>query len=119
VNLIFVYGTLKRGFINNHRMEGQEFVGEAATVPGYVLYELEGYPGMVPEAAAPDGVTGEVWRVDDECLLGLDALEGTSEGLYRRESVRLQAPFAGSRVEAYVYLRSVEGRARLGSAWAG
>jgi len=118
VNLVFVYGTLKRGFINHHRMEGQEFVGAAATVPGYVLYELEGYPGMVADAAAAEGVTGEVWSVDDECLRGLDALEGTGEGLYRRESVPLQAPFAGSRVEAYVYMRSVGGRTRLGASWA-
>lgn len=119
MNLIFVYGTLKRGFINHCLMAGQEFAGTARTSPGYTLYDLGGYPGMVADAGALEGVEGEVWCVDDECLAGLDVLEGTAEGLYSREMVPLLAPFAESRIEAFIYQRSVEGRKRLGSAWAG
>jgi gamma-glutamylcyclotransferase (GGCT)/AIG2-like uncharacterized protein YtfP len=119
VNLIFVYGTLKRGFINHYLMAGQEFAGTAKTSPGYALYDLEGYPGLVADAGAPEGVDGEVWCVDDECLAGLDVLEGTAEGLYSRHTVPVLTPFAESRIEAYIYQRSVEGRKRLGSAWAG
>jgi gamma-glutamylcyclotransferase (GGCT)/AIG2-like uncharacterized protein YtfP len=74
---------------------------------------------MVAEAGAQEGVSGEVWSLDDECLAGLDVLEGTAEGLYGREAVPLREPFAKQRVEAYIYLRSVEGRRRLGSAWTG
>jgi gamma-glutamylaminecyclotransferase len=117
VKLIFVYGTLKRGCINHFRMEGQEFSGEAQTGPGYVLHDVGGYPGMVPDPAARDGVRGEVWCVDAECLADLDLLEGIAEGLYGRRAVELKAPFAGRHVEAYFYLESVEGRRRLGGAW--
>ena len=115
--LLFVYGTLKRGCSNHAYLAGQDFVGAAATAPGFALYELDGYPGMVAEAAAAEGVSGEVWSVDDACLARLDELEGTGEGLYRRQDVPLGAPFAGTRVEAYLYLPGVEGRARLGKTW--
>jgi gamma-glutamylcyclotransferase (GGCT)/AIG2-like uncharacterized protein YtfP len=55
--------------------------------------------------------------VDGACLARLDELEGTAEGIYRREVVPLGAPFADRRVEAYLYLLGVEGRTRLGNSW--
>lgn len=115
--LVFVYGTLKRGGSNHRYMAGQTFVGEARTGPGYRLYSLDGFPGMVMQADDREGVRGEVWSVDSACLERLDELEGTAEGLYRREPVPLQAPFAGRRVEGYLYLHSVEGRRKVGSVW--
>ncbi len=118
-NLIFVYGTLKQGHSNHHFLGGQTLLGPARTAPGFTLYDLEGYPGMVPFEGHPLGVAGEVWSVDDECLSRLDLLEGTAEGLYRREPVPLVAPFAGRGVEAYIYLRTVEDRRHIGSEWAG
>lgn len=114
---LFLYGTLRRGGSAHHRMSGQRFLGEARTVGGYGLYRLSGYPGLVavPEHAA--GVVGEVWEVDDAALGALDAYEGVSEGLYRREALPLRPPFDRERVEAYLYAHSVAGRAFLGSAW--
>jgi len=117
VTLIFVYGTLKRGCSNHPFLAGQTFVGAAHTACGYTLYELPGYPGMVANAGHPAGVAGEVWLVDDECLARLDALEGTTEGLYRRAAVPLLAPFSERRVEAYLYVPSVEGLRMLGGTW--
>jgi gamma-glutamylaminecyclotransferase len=117
MTLLFVYGTLKRGCSNSAFLGGQSFVGAAETAPGYALYALDGYPGMVAAAGDPEGVSGEVWSVDDACLARLDELEGTGEGLYRREEVPLAAPFADTRVEAYLYLPGVDGRARLGNTW--
>jgi gamma-glutamylaminecyclotransferase len=117
VTLIFVYGTLKRGCANHWFLSGQAFVGDARTAGGFTLYELSGYPGMVALEGHPAGVTGEVWSVDDDCLRHLDELEGTAEGLYRREPVPLLAPFAGQRVEAYLYLQTVDGRRDIGASW--
>jgi gamma-glutamylaminecyclotransferase len=114
---LFVYGTLKRGLSNHHFLAGQSYIGDARTAPGYALYELSGYPGMVPEPWNPDGVTGEVWSVDDACLAHLDELEGTEQGLYRRELVPLVAPFADVPVEAYLYSESLVGRRLVGSTW--
>jgi len=114
---VFVYGTLKRGLSNHSFLAGQAFLGEASTCPGYALYDAGGYPGMVADAGARAGISGEVWSVDAACLGRLDALEGTAEGLYRREAVPLAAPFADRVVEAYLFLGGVEGRARLGTDW--
>ena len=46
-------------------LAGQEFVGEARTVPGFRLFDLGGFPGLVPVKADRDGVAGEIWAVDD------------------------------------------------------
>jgi gamma-glutamylaminecyclotransferase len=115
--LVFVYGTLKRGGSNHLYLAGQTFVGEARTVPGFTLFELNGYPGMVPEAAASEGVTGEVWAVEANALARLDDLEGIAEGLYRREVVPLASPFDRKVVEGYVYARDAKGCRRLGATW--
>jgi gamma-glutamylcyclotransferase (GGCT)/AIG2-like uncharacterized protein YtfP len=117
MTLVFVYGTLKRGGANHHLLAGQEFAGAARTQPGFALYDLDGYPGMVADAEAREGITGEVWRVDDACIVLLDELEGTEEGLYRREAVALDPPFSNQTVEAYLYLRSVSDRLRTGPDW--
>jgi gamma-glutamylcyclotransferase (GGCT)/AIG2-like uncharacterized protein YtfP len=115
--LIFVYGTLKRGGGNHRYLAGQRFVGDACTEPGFRLYELDGFPGMIHLPGDREGVHGEVWSIDAGCLGQLDVLEGIAEGLYRREPVPLQAPFATQRVEAYLYPHPVGGRREVGSFW--
>jgi gamma-glutamylcyclotransferase (GGCT)/AIG2-like uncharacterized protein YtfP len=117
--LLFVYGTLKRRGSNHALLAGQTFVGEARTAPGFRLYELDGYPGMIPLPEDRAGVEGEVWSVDAAGMAELDRLEGLDEGLYRRARVPLLAPFAGPAIETYFYARSVEGRRDLGSLWHG
>jgi gamma-glutamylaminecyclotransferase len=112
--LIFVYGTLKRGGSNQHYLAGQKFIGLARTAPGFRLFDLGQYPGMVAFADDRDGVSGEVWAVEVDCLEHLDLLEGIAEGLYRREPVPLLAPFADRKVEGYLYARAVEGLRDLG-----
>lgn len=117
--LLFVYGTLKRGGSNHRQLAGEIFVGEAHTVAGYRLFALDGYPGMVALAGDREGVVGEVWSVKPDALTRLDRFEGVDQGLYRRESVPLLPPFAGRTVHAYLYPHSVAGRAELGSVWIG
>ena len=117
MSLVFVYGTLTRGGSNHAHLAGQTLVGEARTAPGFRLYQLADYPGMIALAGDRAGVTGEVWSVDAACLARLDHLEGVAEGLYRREPVPLLAPFTGRSVDAYLYAQSVAGRRDLGSTW--
>lgn len=115
--LIFVYGTLKRGGSNHRQIADQEFVGMARTAPGYQLYDLGDYPGMV---AAPEdqlGVTGELWSVDEAALRRLDRFEGVDQGLYRRVPIALQPPDAQRVAETYLYNKSVSGRPALGPTW--
>jgi len=115
--LIFVYGTLKRGCANHHFLAEQEFVGEARTAPGFRLFNLGGYPGMVAKADDRDGVAGEVWSVDAAALVRLDGLEGVADGVYRREPVPLLPPFADRGIEGYLYALSVADRREIGSIW--
>ncbi len=116
-HLIFVYGTLKRGCRNHHHLAGQKLVSAARTVPGFTLYDLGGYPGLVPHAADRTGVAGEIWSVDAEALRRLDAFEGVHEGLYRRAPIALQAPHAAAVVDAYYSGLGVDGRREVGAEW--
>ena len=115
--LLFVYGTLKRGCSNHAQLADQRFVGEARTAPGFQLYDLGGYPAIVPDPEDRAGVTGEIWSVDDDALHRLDLFEGVHEGLYRRERIALQPPFADLAVEAYVSPLSIAGRRKVGATW--
>ena len=89
--LVFVYGTLRRGGSNAFRMEGAEFVGEAI-VRGS-LYTISWYPGLVLNEDAGN-VRGEVFRVGPELLRALDEFEGLAAGEiegceYRRVETRI------------------------------
>ena len=117
MEFLFVYGTLKRGGANHGQMAGQRFVAEARTIPGYRLFDVGGYPGLVVLPADREGVTGEIWLVSPAALLRLDRFEGVSEGLYRRETVALAGPPEGKLIEGYVYARSVEGLRPVGDTW--
>jgi len=114
---IFVYGTLKRGGSNHACLRDQEFLGEACTVPGFTLYSLGSYPGMVPDLTDRHGVAGEVWSVDEKTLAELDALEGLAEGLYTRSLIPLRIPFATDTVETYFYARGLAAAQKIGPLW--
>lgn len=114
---VFVYGTLKRGCKNHRQMAGQVYVGDARTAPGYRLYDLGDYPGMIADAADKEGVTGELWSVTQDALARLDDFEGVDEGLYRRAPVVLLPPQDGVVAYTYLYTRDLGGRRPLGPTW--
>ncbi|MDB6115649.1 MAG: ytfP [Lacunisphaera sp.] len=117
MTLVFVYGTLKRGGSNHLFLAGQRFVGNVRTAPGFTLYSLGDYPGMVRAPGDTAGVAGELWAVDENCLPELDRLEGIDEGLYERIDVLLAPnPFAGS-AQTYLYARAPHGLQPLGDHW--
>jgi gamma-glutamylcyclotransferase (GGCT)/AIG2-like uncharacterized protein YtfP len=95
--LVFVYGTLRRGGSNAFRMDGAEFVGRGS-VAG-CLHAISWYPGLVLGNGC-GRVVGEVYRVGAEHLRALDEFEGISaseiEGAeYRRVRVEV-IPDAGT-----------------------
>lgn len=113
--VIFVYGTLKRGEENHRYLEGQVFLAETRTEPGYRMYMIDEYPGMIAVPADGLAVAGELWQIDDDTLRRIDVLEGTKVGLYRRAPVRLEPPHNDAGAETYFYARSVEGCKDLGA----
>ena len=115
--LLFVYGTLKRGCRNHHRLAAQRFVGAAHTAAVYLLYDLGGYPGIVPVSKTNEGVVGEIWEVDENCLRELDRFEGVDDGLYRRDPINIEPPFENRQIDAYFSARSVVGCRAVGQEW--
>lgn len=75
--LVFVYGTLRRGGSNHFRMEGAEPIADGR-ISGR-LYRISWYPGLVLDETGDD-IVGEVYSVDLEMLGNLDAFEGVSAG---------------------------------------
>jgi gamma-glutamylaminecyclotransferase len=108
--LLFIYGTLKRGAANHAVLADQTFVGEAHTVPGYRLFVVADYPGLVKDPADRRGVTGELWSVTPPALARLDAFEGIPEKLYRRDQIALAHPAEWASADTYFYLRNIRGR---------
>lgn len=115
-SLIFVYGSLKRGYGLHQLLEGQVYCGTVETCPLYRIFDLGTYPGLVEW---PDGVhvTGEVYQVDLECLRKLDDAEGVDQGLYARRAVKLQSPFENVEVFAWFWLNKVAGLRDCGTSW--
>lgn len=66
--LLFVYGTLKRGFILNPYLNEAKYLGETE-VYGFTLYLIEpkgsfSYP-YIAQAPKENKVKGELWEIDD------------------------------------------------------
>jgi len=117
--LLFVYGTLKRGFVRHPVLQDESFYGTAVTVNSYRLLDCGSYPGLV---SSDDGlaVQGEVYGVSDECLAVCDEVEGVAEGLYAREMISVQSlADPEERVDAwvYLYLGSTTNLPNCGFAW--
>lgn len=75
--LVFIYGSLRRGGSNHFRMAGAEFIA-SGTITGR-MYRIDWYPGLVLDEAG-DEIHGEVYSVGPELLSALDVFEGFSAG---------------------------------------
>jgi gamma-glutamylcyclotransferase (GGCT)/AIG2-like uncharacterized protein YtfP len=105
-NLIFVYGSLKRGYRNwKHILKDRAlFVGEALSEDAnYAMYDAEAFPKVVVDNLDGHGVAGELFQVDDEVLARCDRLEGNPV-FYRREERRFMILESGEIVTAWIYL---------------
>ncbi len=85
-HLVFVYGTLKKGFGNHRLLASAELLGAAQTVERFAMYST-GVPIVVKEESVSP-IFGELYRVDEETLVCLDSLEGHPDW-YRREEVEV------------------------------
>lgn len=69
---VAVYGTLKRGRNNSHLLRQAEFLG-TDRLAALTLYDLGPYPGALLKPS--EGVSVEVYAVNDPMLEALDVLE--------------------------------------------
>lgn len=102
---VFVYGTLLRGESNHGAfLSGSRFVCNAE-LPGYGLYNVDVYPGIVPEEGKR--VKGEVYEVDQATLRQLDHLEDEGD-MYTRREVTAETVEGPMKVLAYVWNGEVD-----------
>lgn len=101
--LVFVYGTLKRGFHNHHVMQraGGEFICCGTTVELYPLV-IDGLPYLLNVPGQGHPVDGEIYRVASvEGWFTLDRLEG-HPSFYERQVVNIKGA-DGETYAAWVY----------------
>jgi gamma-glutamylcyclotransferase (GGCT)/AIG2-like uncharacterized protein YtfP len=110
-DLLFVYGTLMRGF--DHPMaqllsRNADFVSEARC--GGRLYLIKHYPGLVLSDAPDEIVFGELYRLSraGELLREFDMYEACGEGFVApTEYIRQLLPVIlqdGAAIEAWTYV---------------
>ncbi len=96
-DLLFVYGTLMRGFSLHPLLDGRaEYLGEAET-PG-LLFDLGRYPAALK--CATGKIRGEIYRLLDPAFWrALDSAEGSQ---YHREEAGIERALGGP-VRACMY----------------
>lgn len=107
---LFVYGTLKRkpNAESHELLSGAIWIGRAR-IQGE-LYQLDGYPGLLPDSTAKNWVYGEVYLLadSDEVFKRLDEYEECSlrdvrPHEYSRQKCRVILDL-GRVIQAWVYL---------------
>lgn len=83
-HLVFVYGSLKKGFGNHRLLAESQMVDNHVTEPKFSMYSLGAFPCVVPRGDT--AIHGELYAVDDETLRRLDALEGVPN-FYQRHTI--------------------------------
>ncbi len=107
---VFVYGTLMKNCYNHENyLGGQKFLGRAV-LPGYALYNLGSYPGVVRDEE--ERVLGEVYEIDQQVLEQLDWLEDNG-WLYTRQSAWIWLNKVRVSAEVYVWNGTVRKEQRI------
>jgi len=85
---VFVYGTLKKGFENNHFLDGAKFIGNATTKQKFPMVNIvKAYPYIIDDVDNGYNIKGELYKIDKTILDRLDILEGYPEHYDRREII--------------------------------
>ncbi|KAM3257508.1 hypothetical protein ACQJBY_049673 [Aegilops geniculata] len=106
--MVFVYGTLKRGFPNHPRLAAFDcpFAGAATTAaPASLIIGPYAVPFLLPAPTPSSGrlVSGELYSASPSALADLDLLEGTHLGVYERRRITVVVEGTSKEVEAQAY----------------
>lgn len=129
MNLLFVYGTLKRGGSNSVLMSDCNYIGDAVLAQNTTLYTNGFFPMMV-ESSEKSNVKGELYEVPDDTLDSLDHLEGHPHYFERIETslgeIKLKAEslhpntknlIKDKKAYVYFYRKSVANHKHLGESF--
>lgn len=100
--LLFVYGTLRRGEAHHRLLGDARCLGRHRTARRYTMFDLGGFPAIV--AGGRDAVVGEVFAVGQGLLAHLDAYEDCP-----REYARTRIDTRFGKAWVYIYRRRPAG----------
>lgn len=86
MHLLWVYGSLKKGFCRNEVLLKERHLGTAFTVPYYQLHNLGSYPGLI---AGGNNIFGELYEVSEDCIEKIDKIEDVPN-LFQRKDIFLE-----------------------------
>ena len=103
--LVFVYGTLRKGHCNHHLLKDSHCYGVGCSEAWYAMYLKNGYP-YVTSTESRYPIVGELYSVHDETLVTLDKFEGHPRYYERRE---VPVIIGEKRYVAWMYFRDPPG----------
>jgi gamma-glutamylaminecyclotransferase len=105
---LFVYGTLKRGFPLHAGLAGQSLVGMYRTVIRYPMVVAGPWftPMMLNKPGRGLRVYGELYEVETNRLVSLDAIEHIGELGNFRELIEVEQIEGGASCAANVYFKA-------------
>lgn len=106
--IVFVYGTLRRGGANHTLLRTSRFLGSHRTAPRYTMLDLGGCPGVVRRGRT--AILGELYEVTPGVFEAVDELEDYPR-VYTRE--RIETP--GGWAWIYLYRGRTAARPRVRS----
>ena len=116
MNNVFVYGTLKRGFVNHDEERFKDcFKGECKTLDAYPLVVANQYhsPVLINEKGSGFQVMGELYQVDGRLLNYLDIIEGVGTAWgYARYSIDVVSD-ENQIQRAFVYMKNRDALTRI------
>lgn len=108
----FVYGTLRKGFVNYNRILKGMTAAEHAAITTGTMFSVGGFPALIESPVSESPIMGELMYIKPEryaeALGSMDYLEGYREGdearsMYIRKKVNVFNESAGQMVECWVY----------------
>lgn len=120
--LLFVYGSCKKGYKNHKFLEGFKFIDKAETEANYLLYDTGPLPVMI-QVAVGEGrcIKGEVYQVSESFLNSFDKrfcdgnTQVSSYWLYDRKKIAVKG--FKQPVYSYIYKYGVDRFLDCGQSW--
>lgn len=106
--LVFVYGSLKKGYGNHPILGNSECLGGAVTKLQFQMHSFGGFPALVK---GDKSYQGEVYLVDEATMVRLDRLEGYPH-FYTRQQYEVYMPDSNTEVDAWIYTLANEDEAK-------
>ena len=102
-HLVFVYGTLRKGYGNNALLTGCDCLGVFETTEKSFKMFTGSFPIVTPTGAG--AIRGELYEISDRVFRNLDMLEGYPR-FYDRKKVRVKDE--ENTTEAWMYIHHEE-----------